>query len=195
RGGRARRAAPRRPGPHQPRAGAGVRPALPRGLEPRRGRPSPGDLGRRRRRPAAPGADGAAGTPRLDARCRPNGRRRPGPPTARRGASMTPLPSPGPPDDPLARAEEALRRAPVPEGPDAATLARTLAAPRAAAHRPGPPPNPRRRTIMFATLKIAAAAAVAAAGLLAFRAEPRAEAHAEFAEATAKLRDARTLSF
>ena len=63
----------------------------------------------------------------------------------------------------LARAVEALRRAPVPEGPSAEVVARTLAALQVAS---GPcPPAPRRRVRQWA-MRSAAAAVIAAATLL-----------------------------
>src|SRR5690242_11936722 len=73
-------------------------------------------------------------------------------------------------------------------------MARTLAALRAAADGPEPRPLPRRR-IMTAILKAAAAALLAAAGLLYFGPTPPAEATGAFVEAAQRLRDAHTLSF
>jgi outer membrane lipoprotein-sorting protein len=106
---------------------------------------------------------------------------------------MSTSPQVPPPDDPVARATDALRRAPVPDGPPPETIARTLAALRAAAEGPGAIPRPRRR-IMLAMLKMAAAVLVAAAGVSYF-ALPPAPATAEFVEAATKLQQARTLSF
>lgn len=100
-----------------------------------------------------------------------------------------------PPDDaPLDRAEAALRRAPGPDGPDDALLARLLDAVRAAEARPGREPRRWRRP-MVSLLKLAAAAAVVAAGLLRFAGPPPIGGGAAFAEATRKLRDAQTLTF
>jgi outer membrane lipoprotein-sorting protein len=99
-----------------------------------------------------------------------------------------------PPDDRVARAIDALRRAPVPDGPSPETIARTLAAVRTTAERPGLIPPPRRR-IMFTILKMAAAVLAAAAGVTYFAGFPPRSATAEFVEAARKIQDARTLSF
>ncbi|MFI5457564.1 MAG: outer membrane lipoprotein carrier protein LolA [Isosphaerales bacterium] len=103
------------------------------------------------------------------------------------------IPPPSSPDDSLARAEAALRRAPVPEGPSDETVARTLAALRAKA---GPDITlfPRRRTMLTA-IKIAAAVLAAAGGLFYFAFVPSAEATIKFAEVAQKLRDAHTLAY
>src|SRR5262245_14091088 len=101
--------------------------------------------------------------------------------------------SPPTPDDPVARATDALRRAPVPDGPPPETIARTLAALRETAEEPVAILRPRRR-IMFAMLKTAAAVLVAAAGV-SYLALPPAPATAEFVEAARKLQAAQTLSF
>jgi outer membrane lipoprotein-sorting protein len=106
---------------------------------------------------------------------------------------MSPNPPIPTPDDPVARATDALRRSPVPDGPPAETIARTLAALRAAAGEPGTNSRPRRR-IMFTTLKAAAAVLVAAAVASYFAGFPPRAATAEFVEAARKLRDAQTLS-
>jgi outer membrane lipoprotein-sorting protein len=98
-----------------------------------------------------------------------------------------------PPDDPIDRAIDALRRAPVPDGPPPETIARTLAALRAAAEEPGTIPRPRRR-LMFTMLKMAAAVLTAAAGVSYFAGFPPRSATAEFAEVARKLQAARTLS-
>jgi outer membrane lipoprotein-sorting protein len=102
-------------------------------------------------------------------------------------------PIPELPDDPLARAEAAIRRIPVPEGPTDETKARTLAALGAAAGAPESFPFPRRRT-MLSAIKIAAAALAAGIGLLCFTLGPSVET-AAFAEAAQKLHDARTLTY
>lgn len=107
---------------------------------------------------------------------------------------MSTTPPPSPPDDPLARAEAALRKAPIPEGPSEEVITRTLAALQAAGG-PGTIPH-RRRKIMLATIKIAATALMAAtAGLLYFANAPEANATTAFAEMAQKLRDAHTLTY
>ena len=98
-----------------------------------------------------------------------------------------------PPDDPVARATDALRRVPVPDGPPPETIARTLAALREAAEEPVVIPRTRRR-IMFTILKMAGAVLAAAAGVTYFAVFPPAAAKSEFVEAATKLRDAQTLS-
>jgi outer membrane lipoprotein-sorting protein len=98
-----------------------------------------------------------------------------------------------PPDDPVAGATDALRRTPVPDGPPPETIARTLAALRAAAEGPVVTPRTRRR-IMFTVFKTAAAIAAAAAGVAYFAAFPPRSATAEFVEAARKMQDARTMS-
>ncbi len=98
-----------------------------------------------------------------------------------------------PPDDPIVRATDALRRSPVPDGPPPETIARTLAALRAAAEEPSPIPRTRRR-IMFTMLKTAAAVLAAAAGVTYFAGFPPAAARSEFTDVALKLRDAQTLS-
>ena len=95
-------------------------------------------------------------------------------------------------DDPLARAEAVFRRTPVPEGPSEAIVARTLAALRAKAESDSNP-LPRRRKLLM-TMKITAAALVAAGGFLYFAVVPSTEAMA-YAEGTQKLRDAHTLAY
>jgi hypothetical protein len=99
-----------------------------------------------------------------------------------------------PPDDPIDRAIDALRRAPVPDGPPPETIARTLAALRAAAEEPGTIPRPRRR-LMFTMLKMAGAVLAAAAGVFYFAGFPPRSATAEFVEVARKLQAAQTLSF
>ena len=95
-----------------------------------------------------------------------------------------------PVDGPLDRALDALRSTPTPEGPSAETLDRALAAALAASA-----PRPRnRRTLMFTTLKLAAAALIGAFAL-SHLATPPAGAASPYTEAARKLRAARTLSF
>jgi outer membrane lipoprotein-sorting protein len=106
---------------------------------------------------------------------------------------MSPSPPVPPSDDPVARATDALRRAPVPDGPPPETVARTLAALRAAAQEPVVIPRARGR-IMFAMLKAAAAVLAAAAGVSYFAVFPPAAARSEFTDVALKLRDAQTLS-
>ena len=105
---------------------------------------------------------------------------------------MNNIPTVPPPDDPVARATDALRRAPVPDGPTPETVARTLAALRAATEEPGLLPQPRRR-IVFTLLKAAAASLVTAAGVLYLALAP-ASATTAFVEAARKLQEAQTLS-
>jgi outer membrane lipoprotein-sorting protein len=106
-------------------------------------------------------------------------------------------PSPEPADR-LARAEEALRSSPVPEGPSEDVIARTRAALRGADERPGNAPilNP-RRSPMIAILKLAAAASLAlsAAALSYLATTPPAGAATTFAETAKRIQDARTLSY
>jgi outer membrane lipoprotein-sorting protein len=105
-------------------------------------------------------------------------------------STIPPVPSA---DDPLDRAVDAIRRAPLPEGPSEQTITRTLAALRLAASQPVIMPQERRR-VMFTTLKIAGALIAAAGGLFYFTGFPPAEATV-FAEAAQKLQKAQTLSF
>jgi outer membrane lipoprotein-sorting protein len=96
-----------------------------------------------------------------------------------------------PSDRLLARAVEALRQAPVPDGPSAAVAARTLALLQAAS---GPcPPAPRRRVRRW-PMRSAAAALIAAALFYVVGAWLARPALA-FAEAAQKLRDARVLAY
>lgn len=101
-----------------------------------------------------------------------------------------PLPRP---DDLIDRAAEAIRRTPVPEGPSEETIARTLAALRAAEGAPAIVPL-RRRNIMFSICKAAAVVLAAAAGALYVANLPRASATTEFTEVARKLQDAHTLT-
>ena len=117
----------------------------------------------------------------------------PGSDRSERGAAMSPSPPVPPSDDPVARATDALRRAPVPDGPPPETVARTLAALREAAQGPVIIPRPRRR-LMFTILKTAAAVLAAAASVAYFAVFPPAAARSEFTEVARKLRDAQTLS-
>ncbi len=108
---------------------------------------------------------------------------------------MSPSP-PVPPsddDDPVARATDALRRVPVPDGPSPETVDRTLAALREADAGPVIIPRPRRR-IMFTILKTAGAILATAAGVAYFAVFPPAAARSEFTDVALKLRDAQTLS-
>lgn len=108
---------------------------------------------------------------------------------------MTAVPPDMTPDDPLARAEAALRASPVPSGPSEESLARALAVARAAEGRPGAVPWT-RRNIMISTLKIAAAALIGAGGLLYIARPPKATARATAIEEVAqKLHDARTIVY
>ncbi len=102
-----------------------------------------------------------------------------------------PLPSP---DDPIDRAAEAIRRVPTPEGPSEQTIARTLAALRAAADAPAIVPL-RRRSIMLSILKAAGVILATAGGLLCVVSFPPASATTAFTEVARKLQDAHTLSF
>ncbi len=96
------------------------------------------------------------------------------------------------PDDPLARAEAALRRSASAEGPSEESLARALAVARAAEGRPGAVPFSRRRLVM-SSLKIAAAL-VAAGGLFYVARPPKASATA-FEVVAQKLHDAQTIVY
>jgi outer membrane lipoprotein-sorting protein len=99
---------------------------------------------------------------------------------------------PLPPDDPLARAEAALRRSAVPPGPPEETVARTLAALEAAGSKP---PLLRRRKTMSLILKFAAAALLVAGGLAYFTGLVPTEPALAFADVAEKLRDAHTLGY
>src|SRR5262249_49173854 len=143
----------------------------------------------RRRRAVAPGTEAVARMAGIARRGPARRGARPGSPSGvgepPRGAAMSTSPTTPTPDDPVARATDALRRAPVPDGPPPETIARTLAALREAAEGPGAIPRPRRR-IMFAMLKTAAAVLAAAAGV-SYLALPPAPATAEFVETARKL--------
>jgi len=106
-------------------------------------------------------------------------------------STTAPLP---PSDDPVARATDALRRAPVPDGPLPETIARTLAALRAADGGSNVITRTRRR-LMFTMLKMAGAVLAAAAGVLYFAGFPPPSATADFVETARKLQAARTMSF
>jgi outer membrane lipoprotein-sorting protein len=90
------------------------------------------------------------------------------------------------PDDPLARAEDAWRRLPVPSGPSGATTARTLASLSRAATA--------SRRWPRQILKIAAVLMLVA-GLVSVLSWPRSGAPLAFAEVAQKLRDAQTLVY
>ena len=98
------------------------------------------------------------------------------------------------PDDPLSRAEDALRGAPVPEGPSEVTVARTLAALVTAAGRPEVPVF-RRRKWMIASLKIAAVVVASAGSLLYLGAPPPGGTLVAFATTVRTLREAQGYSF
>jgi outer membrane lipoprotein-sorting protein len=98
------------------------------------------------------------------------------------------------PDDPLSRAEGALRGAPVPDGPSEEMVARTLAALLAAAGRPEGPLVHRRKS-MLAFLKVAAAVLAAAGGLAYLGAPPPGGKLVAFAATVQALREAQGYSF
>lgn len=100
------------------------------------------------------------------------------------------------PDDPLARAQDALRQTPVPTGPSEEAVARTLAALDAAAQRPNDRPFrlPWRPT-MGLVLKTAAAVIAAVGGLFYLAGNPSSATLLAFAETAEKLRDAHTLDY
>ncbi len=105
---------------------------------------------------------------------------------------MSTIPPTSSRDDPIARAEAAFRRISVPDGPSREVVARTLEALAAKAEQRTTPEM--RRRIMFATMRIAAAAVVAAVGFAYFALFPSAEATA-FAVMAQKLREAHSLSY
>ncbi|WP_165229640.1 LolA family protein [Aquisphaera insulae] len=103
---------------------------------------------------------------------------------------------PGDDRDRLARAVDALRAEPVPDGPAPAVLARVLEAVEAAAGSTSTPiPLRTRRNAMFITLKVAAAAVLAAGGLFLAGSPFLAGAPISYREVAEKIRDARTLSY
>jgi outer membrane lipoprotein-sorting protein len=102
--------------------------------------------------------------------------------------------NPPEPNDLLARAEAALKREPVPEGPPDDLIARTRAALRAADDRAESAHQPRRQP-MFVLLKFAAASILAAAGGLAYLVTTAPAGASPFEATAQKLRDAHTLSF
>lgn len=106
---------------------------------------------------------------------------------------MTDIPPFHSPDEPLERATEALRRASVPEGPPDETIARTLAALRAAVEAKTTLLY-RKKLIRYA-LRIAAVVLVAAGAAVYFTGVLPLRAPLAFAKVAAKLRDAHTLNF
>jgi outer membrane lipoprotein-sorting protein len=99
-----------------------------------------------------------------------------------------------PADDTLARAENALRSVPTPDGPSPETLSRTLAA-LSEADRNWALISLQRRQSMWMLLKMTAAVLAAAGGVTYFAGSPPAPATAAFVAAAQQLRDAHTLSF
>jgi outer membrane lipoprotein-sorting protein len=106
---------------------------------------------------------------------------------------MTGIPPIPAPDDPLDIAADALRRASVPEGPQAETIARILAALRAAADAKTVPFY--RRKFMRYAFKMAAVVLVAVGVAVYFTGILPLRSPLAFAEVAAKLRDARTLTY
>ncbi|QEH35252.1 hypothetical protein OJF2_38000 [Aquisphaera giovannonii] len=106
-------------------------------------------------------------------------------------------PTPGRPGDDrdrLARAADALRAEPVPEGPSPEALARALQAVEAA--EASAPPRPlSRRNAMLVTLKVAAAVMIAVGGLFLAGSPLLPGAPVSFREVAEKIRDAQTLSY
>jgi outer membrane lipoprotein-sorting protein len=99
-----------------------------------------------------------------------------------------------PADDPLARAENALRGVPIPDGPSPETLSRTLAALSEADRNKALIPFQRRKS-MWMLFKMTAAVVAVAGGLAYFAGAPPAPATAAFIAAAQQLREAHTLSF
>ena len=99
-----------------------------------------------------------------------------------------------PSDDTLVRAENALRHAPVPEGPAEEIVARTLAALSEAASNEALIPFQRKK-FMWTILKLTGAVLAAAGGFSYFAGAPPMPATAAFVAAAQQLRDAHTLSF
>ena len=102
-------------------------------------------------------------------------------------------PPPPPTEDPVTRAVDALRRTSSSRGPSEEILARTLAALRAEPHAPVAEPFP-RRSMMIATMKIAAVILVATAGLFYLNGPPPAGPTMAFAEVAQILRNSDTLT-
>jgi outer membrane lipoprotein-sorting protein len=98
-----------------------------------------------------------------------------------------------PPDDALSRAEAAVRRTPIPPGPPAETVSRTLAA--LTAKTDSESNSFARRRALAISMKVAAAVLVAAGGLFYFALAPPAKATAVFAEMAQKLSKAHTLAY
>ena len=98
-----------------------------------------------------------------------------------------------PSDDSLNQAEACLRRIQIPPGPAEETVGRTLAALHAKSSSEGNLLS--RRNLMKTSIKIAAAALVAAGGLIYFAVAPPVKATAAFAEMAQKLSKAHTLSY
>ena len=101
---------------------------------------------------------------------------------------MSTIPSP---DDPIIHAASALRQTPVPPGPSAEIVSRTLTA--LEAKNRSETNTLSRRKLMTTSIKIAAAILVAAGGLVYFTLAPPARATAAFAEMVQKLSKAHTL--
>lgn len=106
---------------------------------------------------------------------------------------MNPRPSSPTPEDPLARAEAALRQTAVPPGPPETLDARTLAALGAAAGRHGV--MLRRRKTMRVILSTPATILVAAGGLCYFGGVRPGGVSLAFADVAQRLRDAHTLAY
>lgn len=99
------------------------------------------------------------------------------------------------PEDPLARAEAALRAVPVPPGPTDALIAQTVAAAEAATPAPPLVFMRRRRTTMHAFVQLAAALLVMAGGFFYFGGNGPGSPALAFAEIAEKLRAAQTLAY
>ena len=109
-----------------------------------------------------------------------------------KGAVVSTRPQSPSPDHPLARAEAAFLRASVPDGPAPEVVARTLEALAAKTQQQANPWI--RRKAVLVTMKIAAAALVAAGVLAYFALFPSTEATA-FAVMAQKLREAHSVSY
>jgi outer membrane lipoprotein-sorting protein len=105
---------------------------------------------------------------------------------------MTDIPPSLAPDDPIDRAADALRRTAIPDGPSDETIARTLAALRAASEAKTIPFY-RRKPMRYAW-KIAVAGLLAAGVAVYFTGILPLRSPLAFAEVAAKLRDSRTLT-